>query len=183
MKYLVDKGIIKIIFTQNIDGLELKAGINNAKVIFAHGIFNEGQCINCGKKIDCNDMDDYINKGEIKICNECNNPCKPSIVLYGEDLSDDFYETMDKIQDCDLGIIIGTSLSVEPFSSLPEKLNKNAWSVVINNEQIGEFDYDDLMKYHLFIEGSCDEICKKILVDCNWWDDFYNRFYKINNFN
>ena len=183
MKYLVDKGIIKIIFTQNIDGLELKAGITNTRIIFAHGSFNGGQCINCGKKIDCNEMNECINKGEIKICNECNNPCKPNIVLYGEDLSIDFYETMGKISNCDLGIIIGTSLSVEPFSRLPEKLNKNAWSVVINNEQIGEFDYDDLMKCHLFIEGSCDEICKKILVDCNWWDDFYTRFYKTNNCN
>ena len=39
------------------------------------------------------------------------------------------------------------------------------------------------MKCHLFIEGSCDEICKKILVDCNWWDDFYTRFYFKNNCN
>ena len=118
-----------------------------------------------------------MNKGEVKFCPECNFPCKPSIVLYGEDLSINFYETMEKISKCDLGIVIGTSLSVEPFSSLPEKLNENCWSVVINNEEVGEFDYLNLMKCNLFLKGNCDEIIKKILVDCNWWDDFFNMFY------
>ncbi len=177
MKYLVDKGIINIIFTQNIDGLELKAGIEHNKIIFAHGSLNGGECINCGKKINIEEINILMNKGEVKFCPECNFPCKPSIVLYGEDLSINFYETMEKISKCDLGIVIGTSLSVEPFSSLPEKLNENCWSVVINNEEVGEFDYLNLMKCNLFLKGNCDEIIKKILVDCNWWDDFFNMFY------
>ena len=44
MKFFVDKNIVKYIYTQNIDGLEIKAKIPNDKLIFAHGNFYNGHC-------------------------------------------------------------------------------------------------------------------------------------------
>lgn len=43
---------------------------------------------------------------------------KPKIVFFGEALPERFHERMDDFQHCDLLIVVGTSLSVQPFASL-----------------------------------------------------------------
>ena len=40
-KYLEDKGILEVILTQNIDNLEIKAGISHEKVAQIHGYIGE----------------------------------------------------------------------------------------------------------------------------------------------
>ena len=49
INFLVKKNIVKYIYTQNIDGLELKAKIPNEKLIFSHGNFYTGNCPKCDK--------------------------------------------------------------------------------------------------------------------------------------
>ena len=49
INFLVKKNIVKYIYTQNIDGLEIKAKIPNEKLIFAHGNFYTGNCPKCDK--------------------------------------------------------------------------------------------------------------------------------------
>ena len=44
MNYLMSKNTVKFVFTQNIDGLELKANIPPETIIFAHGTFTQGHC-------------------------------------------------------------------------------------------------------------------------------------------
>ena len=47
MNFILTKNIVKYIFTQNIDGLEIKAKIPEEKLIFAHGNFYKGHCVKC----------------------------------------------------------------------------------------------------------------------------------------
>ena len=176
MRYLLDKNMINTIFTQNIDNLESKAGIPNENIIFAHGINFKGHCAVCDNNIDINIINNGIQTNNVVFCPLCNGPCKPRIVLYGEDLSKDFYAKKEELKNYDLGIIIGTSLNVEPFSGLPDCLNKNSWLIFMNNDEIGEYDYYNLTNNKIFIKGNCDELCEKLLKDCGWWEDFKNKF-------
>ncbi len=176
MKYLIDLNIVKKIYTQNIDGLELKAGIDKEKINFIHGNIFEGKCINCNTKIDIKEIDEAIKKNEIKYCEKCKGICKPNIVLYGENVNENFEEEIKEIQKYDICFIIGTSLKVMPFSFLPLFINTNSWLVLINKEEVGSFGFDNLVNKNMFCEGDCDEIVKKILKDCNWWDDFSQKY-------
>ena len=176
MKYLIDKKKCELIFTQNFDGLEIKAGIAPNNILFAHGTLTEGHCISCGDNVDINLINKGINDNKIIKCEKCGGPCKPKIVLYNEDLPEIFYEKADYAKECDVGIIIGTELVVDPFSRLTNKFNKNSWVVIINKTFVGDFDCYNIFNKQLFLEGYCDDIIKQILLDCGWLDDFQNKY-------
>ena len=178
MKYLIDNKKCELIFTQNFDGLEIKANINKNNIIFAHGSLNEGHCISCNEEIDINLINKGIDEGKVLKCSKCGGPCKPKIVLYNEDLPEIFYEKSNYIKECDLGIIIGTKLVVDPFSKLTNKFNrKNSWVVIINKSYVGDFDCYNIYKKELFLQGLCDDIIKNILIDCGWYDDFKSKYF------
>ena len=54
MGYLCKRNIVKKIYTQNVDGLELKAGVPINKMVFAHGKITEAACPSCGREYDIN---------------------------------------------------------------------------------------------------------------------------------
>lgn len=68
---------------------------------------------------------------------------KPDIVFFGEGLPDEFHETMehDKKQ-CDLLIVIGSSLKVRPVAFIPSSLPPNVPQILINREQLENFGFD-----------------------------------------
>jgi len=172
MKFFVDKNIVKYIYTQNIDGLEIKAKIPNDKLIFAHGNFYNGHCAKCNKEIDIQKINEGIEKGEIYYCPECKGPCKPNVVFYGESLPQRFFEKLQECKDVDLIIIMGTSLKVQPFASIPYLTNPKADILVINMENVGGYDFHRLYSNSLIIKRKTDESVIKLLNDCNMIDEF-----------
>ena len=172
MNFLVSKNIVKYVFTQNIDGLEKKAKIPDDKLVFAHGNFYTGHCAKCNKEIDIKLINEGIEKGEIYYCPVCKGPCKPKVVFYGENLPDRFYEKQDESNDVDLIIIMGTSLKVQPFASVPFNTNPKADIVVFNMEKVGTFPYDRLYSYQIFIQGKTDEKIIQFLKDTDMINEF-----------
>ena len=189
MNFLVKKNCVKYIFTQNIDGLEKKAKIPDDKLIFAHGNFYEGHCPKCKEDADINKINEGIQNEQIYYCPKCKGPCKPNVVFYGENLPKRFF---DKIQECkdnvDLIIIMGTSLKVQPFASLPYLTNPKADLVVLNMEKVGGYNYNRLYTNCLFMGGKTDESVIKLLKDLKMFDEFkefmkkeYNEEFKDDN--
>lgn len=173
MSYLtLKKQIVKYIFTQNIDGLELKARIPKEKIVFAHGNFNEGHCPLCKEERDINTINQGVKEGKIVYCEKCGTPCKANVVFYGEQLSEDFYMKAREIKDGDLGIVMGTSLLVQPFAMLPKLLGDNAWRIVVNRSLVGKYGYEFLSENSLFIKGNTDEVVKEIVKECGWEKEF-----------
>ena len=188
MNFFVTKNIVKYIYTQNIDGLEIKAKIPNEKLIFAHGNFYTGHCAKCNKEIDINKINEGIQKNEIYYCPACKGPCKPNVVFYGEGLPTRFFEKLQECEDVDLIIIMGTSLKVQPFASIPYLTNPKADIVVLNMESVGGFQFNKLYSNALFIEGKTDESIVKLLKDMNMFNEFkdfmkkeYNEEFKDDN--
>lgn len=124
---LEKEGKLKAIITQNIDGLHQAAGSKN--VLELHGTIHKNHCIKCNKEYPA----EYVfNSKDIPNC-ICGGIIKPNVVLYGEMLPDDFNIAIDYISKCDLLIVAGTSLTVEPASSLINYFHgKNL--VIINND-------------------------------------------------
>ena len=110
---LEKQGKLKAIITQNIDGLHQKAGAKN--VLELHGSVLRNYCMECGKFYDAEII--FNSKG-IPRCN-CGGIVKPDVVLYEESLDDNVLEkSIRAIQNADLMIVAGTSLTVYPASGL-----------------------------------------------------------------
>ena len=83
-----------------------------------------------------------------------------------------FYEKIEDVKDCDLVIIMGTSLKVYPFAGIPENMDDKTWKVVMNYDKVGEYSYDLLCSNSIFIEGKTDDTVLKLLKDADLEDDF-----------
>ena len=109
---------LKAVVTQNIDGLHQKAGSKN--VYELHGSVLRNYCVKCGRFYSA----EYIfGSNGIPKCT-CGGIIKPDVVLYEESLD---HETLDDsikaISKADLLIVAGTSLTVNPASSLINYFN------------------------------------------------------------
>ena len=133
LKSLEDTGKLKAIITQNIDGLHQKAGSKN--VLELHGTTRICYCINCKKEYS----EEYIfNYKGIPKC-KCGGIVRPDVTLYGEMLPDSYTKAINYIKEADLLIVAGTSLTVEPASSLINYFNGK--NLVIINDTHTPYDY------------------------------------------
>ena len=121
IRLLSDKGLLLKLFTQNIDGLERKAGLPWDKIVNAHGSFARQSCIDCQTPFPDEAMQQMIQDMKVAYClrPECGGLVKPDIVFFGEQLPAAFHENRSLPMAADLCIVMGTSLSVQPFASLP----------------------------------------------------------------
>lgn len=108
---LEEKGYLKAIITQNIDGLHQMAGSKH--VIELHGSIHRNYCMKCHKFYALED----ITFDSIPRCS-CGGIIKPDVVLYEEALNDDVIEkAIYEISNADTLIVAGTSLVVYPAAS------------------------------------------------------------------
>ena len=109
-----EKGKLKAVVTQNIDGLHQMAG--SKRVLELHGSVHRNYCQKCGKGYDAGYMLNY--KGEVPMC-DCGGVIKPDVVLYEEGLDQKtIQDSVYYISHADVLIIGGTSLAVYPAAGL-----------------------------------------------------------------
>ncbi len=112
---LVSRGYIKSVITQNIDGLDLKAGMGDA-LIEIHGNRSRLRCIGCAKRTDLND---FVPLFVPDPCDECGEPVKFDAVMFGEPIVPEVMSAArEQIDRADCVIAIGTSATVRPASGL-----------------------------------------------------------------
>ncbi len=111
---LEEKGKLKAVVTQNIDGLHQAAG--SRTVYELHGSILRNHCMKCRKSFDV----EYMRAQEgVPKCDECGEIIKPDVVLYEEGLDDYTVQSAVRaITEADLLIIGGTSLVVYPAAGL-----------------------------------------------------------------
>ena len=114
------------VVTQNIDGLHQKAG--SKRVYELHGSVLRNYCMRCGKFYD---MDFVRESTGVPKC-ECGGTIKPDVVLYEESLNGEVIQgACAAIEQADLLIIGGTSLSVYPAASFID-LYRGSRLVLVN---------------------------------------------------
>ncbi len=157
-------GIVKSIITQNVDMLHQKAGSKN--VIEIHGSPKIHSCLGCGTKYNFEEIASRISNKEIPpYCDKCGGIIKPNIVFYGESLEQNsIEEAIKEASKADLFIAIGTSLVVQPASSLPLYcLDSGGKLIIVNNMETPLDEYAEL-KY-ADIEDFCNYIKEILLGD------------------
>ncbi|KAF9983286.1 NAD-dependent protein deacetylase sirtuin-2 [Mortierella antarctica] len=175
---LAKKGLLLRSYTQNIDMLERLTGLDEELLVEAHGSFATSECIECEEVVDNAWVRKHILKGDIPRCKSCGGLVKPTITFFGEMLPDRFGDlSQEDFEKCDLLLVLGTSLQVEPFNRLITKVPPSCPRLLINRDKVGEdmhagFDFDDKWKYTIKRDavflGNCDDGTRKLAKLCGW---------------
>ena len=200
-------GVLLRCYTQNIDDLETVAGLPKDKLINCHGVLSPCHCLDCGKEVSlsyCLDaiqpniaqnLDDYKN-AVVPKCPFCQGEhVKPDVTFFGEHLPEDYFKYSNDFPECDLLIVVGTSMAVEPVCSLPQYLKPDVPCVLINKEKVkekggkvqeawntvksaftfGNYDYSGVFDFttkDTFIGGDCQENCLELIHKLGWTEEF-----------
>ena len=99
---------------------------------------------------------------------DCSGLVKPDIVFFGESLPEAFHLNRTLPAAADLAIILGTSLSVQPFASLPSFVREEVPRILINLERVGGLGSraDDVL-----LLGECDTGVRRLAEALGWLDE------------
>ena len=131
---LEQAGRLRAIVTQNIDILHQKAGAQH--VLEMHGTLATLSCTQCFQQVKSDDyLQAFIENGKIPLCPTCKGILKPDVILFGEQLPQKtWFEAQREARQCDLMLVVGSSLEVLPVAGLPmQALDRGAHLVIINN--------------------------------------------------
>ncbi|KFB52704.1 AGAP002943-PA-like protein [Anopheles sinensis] len=157
VRLLEQKGLLVRHYTQNIDTLERIAGISEEKIVEAHGTFYTNHCLQCKTAYSLEFVKEKIFADEVPTC-PCGGVIKPDIVFFGEGLPERFHMLPHRdFAECDLLIIMGTSLTVQPFASLVEYVNDDCVRLLINRDKVGGGSFG-FIRSMMFGEGLCFDL-------------------------
>lgn len=146
-------GKLKVVITQNIDGLHQAAG--SETVLELHGSIHRNYCQKCGAFYDAA----YVKQAAgVPTC-ECGGLIKPDVVLYEESLDSEVIQnSIQAIKEADTLIIGGTSLVVYPAAGFIDNF-RGKHLVVINKSATAKE-----VRAELAIAAPIGEIMKGIAV-------------------
>jgi NAD-dependent deacetylase len=111
---LEERGWIRAVITQNVDGLHQRAG--SREVVEVHGSVREAECIHCGARVP---MEVALTSLPLPPCPECGEVLKPGVVMFGELLPAQAIERATALAgEAGLMFVVGSSLEVQPVAVL-----------------------------------------------------------------
>lgn len=139
-------GKLQFLISQNIDNLHLKSGIKFELLAELHGNLSRDRCKSCEVT--------FSKSKNLDGCIECGGELKSSVVGFGDSLPmKDMTEAFEHSQNCDLFVVVGSSLVVTPAANMPSMAKQAGARLVIINK--GETPLDRMTDLR-FSEGIAD---------------------------
>jgi len=150
IKTLEKTGKLLAIVTQNIDHLHHKAGNSPEKIIELHGTAFSVSCLSCGKIYDRDKIQERIESGtKIPYCDDCSGILKPDTISFGQAMPEDKVAQANMYaNECDLCIVLGSSLVVYPAASVPVHAVQNGAKLIIINRDETPLDSEAELVIH-----------------------------------
>ena len=198
-------------YTQNIDSLESRAGLPAEKIVAAHGNFDTASTIGnvdgygnlipgSKRPVPISEFRAALQNGDDEsngwpaLARKYGSLVKPDITFFGEALPARFFELKDAdLAQCDMLIVMGTSLAVAPFNKLIERVGLNTPRLLINRDAVGgpeqelidvglgkpastDLDFRPGFNYRdAFYQGPCDDAVKELAAKLGWGDALSER--------
>jgi len=153
---LEQQGKLHTLITQNIDELHQQAGNDPTKVVELHGTMRHVMCMACGERAPMERALDRVRAGEEDPpCRTCGGILKSATISFGQNLAPDDLERAERaVNQCDLLLAVGSSLTVYPAAGLvPLARSAGARIVIVNAEAT---PYDDIAD--AVLGGSISEV-------------------------
>jgi NAD-dependent deacetylase len=135
-------GRLRALVTQNIDGLHQRAGSDPARVLELHGTMFSAVCLSCGQRTPMADALRRVERGEEDPhCLRCGGLLKSATVSFGQSLDPAVLAAAGAAAaDCDLLLVVGSSLTVQPAAGLVDVAAAAGARIVIVNAQPTPYD-------------------------------------------
>ena len=130
-------GRLRVVITQNIDGLHQRAGLPGDRLIELHGNATHGQCLDCCSPMSLSEVKRVIETTAAPPRCACGGAVKAAIISFGQPMPvEALRAATEHAQACDLFLVIGSSLQVRPASNLPLIAKRaGAALAIINRDQ------------------------------------------------
>lgn len=131
------------LITQNIDGLHERSGISPERMVNLHGTSLEIVCLSCGTITPTAEFFPAYNPAQDPRCETCGGLLKPNTISFGQGLD---LRTIERSRElsasCDLMIVMGSTLVVQPAAGLPVLASQAGAALAIVT--LSETPLDDL---------------------------------------
>ena len=137
-------GKLSALITQNVDNLHEKAGNDPALIHELHGNMQWMICLDCGQRYPVELLRQNLSSADyVPECEKCGGVLKPDVIFFGEALPKKaLMLATQEAQECDLFIVIGSSLVVYPAAYMPQYAKRSGAGIIIIN--LGPTEQDDI---------------------------------------
>lgn len=162
LAFLEREGWLDAVVTQNTDGLHQRAG--SERVIELHGNGTRAVCQRCQRGIDADDAVAQAREGHYPpLCERCGGILRPDVALFGEQLPGEAESEARRLAaECDVMLVLGSSLSVEPGASIAKSVARRGTLVVVSDEGT-DFDRNAAAAFRADVTEFLPELAETIL--------------------
>jgi NAD-dependent deacetylase len=145
---LITRGTASHVITQNIDNLHQDSGVPEDRIIEVHGNTRYAKCLTCGTRVELAPIRAYFEThGDPPDCAFCGGIVKTATISFGQAMPELEMARAEKAAlDCDLFLVLGSSLVVYPAAGFPTLARRTgARLVILNREPTDQDEIADLV--------------------------------------
>jgi NAD-dependent deacetylase len=130
---LEETGKLIAVITQNIDGMHQDGG--SKRVIEIHGTNRQAVCVSCGKRWPIEEVHLGLAESDYEpLCDKCGGFVKPATISFGQSMPErEMSEAYHLAANCDVFLMIGSSLQVQPAASIPREAHRAGAKLIFVN--------------------------------------------------
>lgn len=138
----IRRGKALAVITQNVDNLHQISGVPPDKVIELHGNATYATCLSCHTRTELTDIErEFASTGSVAPCTRCGGVIKSATISFGQQMPALPMQLANAAtMQCDLFIVLGSSLSVFPAADFPLRARQNGAALVIINRDPTDMD-------------------------------------------
>jgi NAD-dependent deacetylase len=139
---LVSRGLAGHVITQNIDNLHQDSGVPPQQVVELHGNTRYAKCLDCDLRAELAPIRAHFEAhGEPPDCAACGGILKTATISFGQAMPErEMARAEDATRNCDVFLVLGSSLVVYPAAGLPLLAKRCGAKLVIVNREPTEQD-------------------------------------------
>lgn len=130
------------LITQNIDGLHQRAGVADQDIVEIHGNGVRGVCLQCELPMTLDQVAQMIDETQRSPrCASCGGLVKSAVISFGQPMPRNALMRAEDLScNCDLFIVLGSSLVVQPAAGLPILAKHSGAKLAIINREATPLD-------------------------------------------
>lgn len=139
---LIRSGKASMVVTQNVDNLHQASGVPDDRIVELHGNASYAKCLECDLRHELADLKSaFLERGEIPACRACGGIVKTATISFGQAMPEEAMARAEAVSlDCDLFLVLGSSLVVYPAAGLPLLAKRHGARLAIVNREATEHD-------------------------------------------